>query len=95
MTPDDIGYAKKDGPDHAEPRARQNVILETGMLVSSLTRSRMAIVVKGHLEIPSDLQGIISFGYNDHIKEIIPKLCQRLRGAGFEIDSDQIASAAQ
>src|SRR5205823_383654 len=23
MTPDDVGYAKKDGPDKAEPRARQ------------------------------------------------------------------------
>ena len=29
----------------------------------------MAIVVRGHVEIPSDLQGIIRFGYNDHIKE--------------------------
>jgi len=43
-----MGYAKKDGPEKAEPRARQNVILETGMLLSSLTRARMAIVIKGH-----------------------------------------------
>jgi predicted nucleotide-binding protein len=28
MTPDDFGYAKKEGLDKAEPRARQNVILE-------------------------------------------------------------------
>lgn len=95
MTPDDMGYAKKEGSEKAEPRARQNVILETGMLLSSLTRSRMAIVIKGHIEIPSDLEGIIRFGYNDHVKEIVPKLCQRLREAGFEIDPDQIASAAQ
>jgi predicted nucleotide-binding protein len=95
MTPDDIGYAKKGGPEKAEPRARQNVILETGMLLSSLTRARMAIVIKGHIEIPSDLEGIIRFGYNDHVKEIVPKLCQRLREAGFEIDPDQIAAAAQ
>jgi predicted nucleotide-binding protein len=95
MTPDDVGYSKKDGSEKAEPRARQNVILETGMLLSSLTRSRMAIVIKGHIEIPSDLEGIIRFGYNDHVKEIVPKLCQRLREAGFEIDPDQIAAAAQ
>ncbi|MCU1264553.1 MAG: hypothetical protein JWM21_871 [Acidobacteria bacterium] len=95
LTPDDVGYSKKDGPERAEPRARQNVILETGMLLSSLTRSRMAILVKGHIEIPSDLHGIIHFGYNDHLREIIPKLCQRLREAGFDLDSDKIAAAAQ
>ncbi len=95
MTPDDVGYSKKGGPEKAEPRARQNVILETGMLLSSLTRARMAIVIKGHIEIPSDLEGIIRFGYNDHVKEIVPKLCQRLREAGFDIDPDQMAAAAQ
>jgi predicted nucleotide-binding protein len=55
----------------------------------------MAIVIKGHLEVPSDLQGIIHFGYNDHIKEIIPKLCQRLQEAGFRIDPSKVAAAAQ
>jgi predicted nucleotide-binding protein len=95
MTPDDVGYAKKDGPDRAEPRARQNVVLETGMLLSSLTRERIAIVVKGHVEIPSDLQGIIRFNYNDHVREIIPKLCQRLKEADFNLDPGQIAAASQ
>jgi predicted nucleotide-binding protein len=95
MTPDDFGCAKKDGAEKAEPRVRQNVLLETGMLLSSLTRARMAIIVKGHVEIPSDLQGIIRLGYNDHIREVVPKLCQRLRDAGFEIDPNKMAAAAQ
>ena len=95
MTPDDFGYAKKDGDKKVEPRARQNVLLEAGMLLASLTRSRMAIVVKGHLEMPSDLQGIIHHAYNDHVKEIIPKLCQRLKEAGFDLDPHQIAAATQ
>lgn len=95
MTPDDFGYAKKDGADRAEPRVRQNVLLETGMLLSSLTRARMAIIVKGHVEIPSDLQGIIRLGYNDHIREVVPKLCQRLRDSGFDIDPNKMAAAAQ
>ena len=95
MTPDDFGYSKKDGAEKAEPRARQNVILEAGMLLSSLTRTRMAIVVKGHLEMPSDLQGVIHLGYNEHIKEIIPKLCQRLKEVGFYLETNKIASAAQ
>lgn len=95
MTPDDLGYAKKDGTEKAEPRARQNVILETGMLLSSLTRERIAIVVKGHVELPSDLQGIIQFRYNDHIREIVPQLCQRLKEAAFDLQPGQIAAAAQ
>jgi predicted nucleotide-binding protein len=95
MTPDDFGYSKKDGDKKVEPRARQNVILEAGMLLASLTRSQMAIIVKGHLEMPSDLQGVIHLAYNDHVKEIIPKLCQRLKEAGFDLQPNQIAAAAQ
>jgi len=95
MTPDDFGYSKKDGDKKVEPRARQNVVLEAGMLLASLTRSRMAIIVKGHLEMPSDLQGIIHLAYNDHVKEIIPKLCQRLKEVGFDFEPNQIAAAAQ
>lgn len=93
MTPDDVGYAKKDGAEKAEPRARQNVILETGMLLASLTRSRMVLLIKGHLEIPSDLQGIIWFGFNDHVREVMPKLCARLREVGIDVDPAKISEA--
>ncbi|HEY3855656.1 MAG TPA: nucleotide-binding protein [Verrucomicrobiae bacterium] len=95
MTPDDFGYSKKEGDKKTEPRPRQNVVLEAGMLLASLTRSRMAIIVKGHLEMPSDLQGVIHLAYNDHVKEIVPKLCQRLKEAGFDLEPKQIAAAAQ
>ena len=94
MTPDDVGYAQAEGPDAAQPRARQNVILEMGMLLSSLTRDRVAILVKGHVELPSDAQGIIYMHFNDHVKEIVPKLTQRLRAAGFELDADRISKAS-
>ncbi len=94
MTPDDMGYAISHGPEKIEARARQNVILETGMLLSSLTRERMALIVKGHVEIPSDIDGIIRFHYNDHIREIVPKLCKRLGEAGIAIDPDRISEAS-
>ena len=93
MTPDDLGYAKAEGPEKAEPRSRENVILETGMLLASLTRERMALLVKGHLELPSDLQGIIQLKFNDHVREIVPKLCSRLRESGIDIDADKISHA--
>ncbi|MBC7822132.1 MAG: nucleotide-binding protein, partial [Planctomycetaceae bacterium] len=94
MTPDDIGYSKADGIDKSEPRARQNVVLETGMLLASLTRSRMALLVKGHLELPSDLQGFIRFNFNDHVREVVPKLCARLREVGIDIDPTKISAAS-
>jgi predicted nucleotide-binding protein len=95
MTPDDVGYAKKDRPRTVKERARQNVILEAGMLLASLTRKRMVIIIKGKLEIPSDLEGIIRFEYKEHLKEIVSKLCQRLKEIGFDFDPDQVAAATQ
>lgn len=93
LTPDDMGYAQKDGSSKSEPRARQNVILETGMLLASLTRNRMALLVKGHVDLPSDLQGIIQYRFNDHVREIMPKLCARLQEAGIAIDPSKISEA--
>jgi predicted nucleotide-binding protein len=94
MTPDDVGYSKRDGDSKAEPRARQNVVLEMGMLISSLGRPSVAILKKGHLEVPSDADGILYIGFNDHVKETVPRLAERLNHAGFTIDAQAIAKAA-
>ena len=94
MTPDDVGYAKKDGVAKAEPRARQNVVLEMGMLISSLKRSNVAILKKGHLETPSDADGILYIGFNEHIRETVPRLADRLNKAGFTISAAAITKAA-
>lgn len=94
MTPDDVGYSKRDGDAKAEPRARQNVVLEMGMLISSLSRPNVAILKKGHLEVPSDADGILYIGFNDHVKETVPRLAERLNQAGFKIDASAISKAA-
>ncbi len=94
LTPDDIGYAKNSGQDHAEPRARQNVVLEMGMLLSALGRENVAILKKGHLEVPSDAQGILYIPFNDHIKETVPKLVDRFTRAGFDLKAENITRAS-
>lgn len=94
MTPDDMGYSKRDGDAKVEPRARQNVVLEMGMLISALGRPHVAILKKGHLEVPSDADGILYIGFNDHVKETVPRLVERLTQAGFIIDGGAIARAA-
>ena len=94
LTPDDVGFSKSAGESEAQPRARQNVVLEMGMLISSLGRSNVAILKKGHLEIPSDAQGILYIPFNDHVKETVPKLVDRLRAAGFVLNPENISRAA-
>jgi len=63
------------------------------MLLASLTRERMALLTKGHMEIPSDLQGLIRYGFNSHVREVMPKLCARLQEVGFELDPGRISEA--
>lgn len=94
LTPDDMGYAKKDGPEEAQPRARQNVVLEMGMLISALGRQNVAILKKGHIEVPSDAGGVLYIPFNDHVKETVPKLVDRLRSAGFVLSPDKVSNAS-
>jgi len=94
LTPDDMGYAKKDGDTEAKARARQNVIMEMGMLLASLTRERVAILQKGFVEHPSDTAGIIYLPFNEHVKEVVPKLAARLQAVGINLDGKAIAHAS-
>jgi predicted nucleotide-binding protein len=94
LTPDDMGYAKKEGPEKTEPRARQNVVLEMGMLIAAVGRPNVAILKKGHLEAPSDAQGILYIPFNDHVRETVPKLVDRPRAAGFVLSPQAITGAS-
>jgi predicted nucleotide-binding protein len=94
MTPDDVGYFRQDGPDKAQPRARQNVVMEMGMLIAALGRSRVAILKKGPLEIPSNADGILYLSFSNHVREAVPKLVDRLQSAGFALEAGRIANAA-
>jgi len=59
LTPDDIGGLKSGrGAGH---RARQNVIFELGYFYGRLSRrsGRVLLIYRGHLELPSDLAGVV------------------------------------
>ena len=94
LTPDDMGYAKAEGDESAQPRARQNVVLEMGMLIAALGRSNVAILKKGHIEVPSDAAGILYLPFNNHVREAVPKLVDRLQKAGFRLGAEAIANAS-
>lgn len=71
--------------------------------VMAPAKPRRIFVVHGHdhgareqldLERPSDTDGIIYLYFNEHVKETVPRLTERLRGCGFDMDGSRIGRAA-
>lgn len=70
-------------------RARQNVILEIGYFLGRLGKERVRMLVKGDVEIPSDLLGILFQKYtaDSHWKS---KMTQELQAVGIQVNMDAI-----
>lgn len=86
-TPDDRGYPA-DSPDEERYRARQNVVLELGMLLSKLGRKRVAILLKDQAEMerPSDIQGLIYIPFSDSVTEARLPLAKEMKEQGIDIE---------
>ena len=94
LTPDDVGAAKNN-PSVLHPRARQNVVLELGMVLSRLGRSRVAILVKGdEIEKPSDIDGLIYISFTERVSEAATELGATLQEAGFSINVRDLLGGA-
>lgn len=86
-TPDDIGY--RDGhEDEKAHRARQNVVLELGMMLSRLGRKNVAILLKQqeNMERPSDIQGLIYIPFKDSVTDGAVLLAKEMAAQGYKID---------
>lgn len=66
-TPDDLGSAA--GKLDVQQRARQNVWVEVGWFWGRLGRDRVMLLVRGDVEIPSDLDGIDHLKYDGSVLE--------------------------
>ena len=87
-TPDDEGH-RSGHPDEKAFRARQNVVLEMGMLLARLGRSNVAILLKTQekMERPSDIQGLIYIPFKDDLaKEAGVTLAKAMVAVGYQID---------
>ncbi len=82
LSPDDI---LKDGTF----RARQNVILEIGYFIGKLGRERVKLLIRGEVEIPSDLHGILYEHYDEDGAWRI-KLAKDMQAIGLKINMDKI-----
>lgn len=87
-TPDDEGN-RAGRNDEKAYRARQNVVLELGMLLSRFGRSRVVIILKqqANMERPSDIQGLIYIPFKDDLqKEAGTILAKEMAAQGYHID---------
>lgn len=78
LTPDDVA-PREPNTQEAEWRARQNVIMELGWFMAKFGRQRVIIIQKGHVEIPSDILGVLYLPVRESIEEVSEKIRQRLR----------------
>ena len=92
VTPDDVGY--RDGKEDEKAfRARQNVVLELGILLHKLGRSRVAILMKDQkkMEKPSDIQGLIYLPFKDDLdKEAGKLLAKEMDAQGYRINMQHL-----
>jgi predicted nucleotide-binding protein len=87
LTPDDEGNPVAE-PESRRYRARQNVVLELGMVLARLGRSRVAILHKESVELPSDVSGLLYIAFKERVEEAKTKLYRELERAGFRPKSD-------
>lgn len=55
----DKGRAKEEPVDDEKYRARQNVVFEHGYLIGKLGRNKVCALVKGNVETPGDISGVV------------------------------------
>jgi len=90
-TPDDEGH-REGHADEKSFRARQNVVLELGMLLAKLGRRRVAILLKQQerMERPSDIQGLIYIPFRDDVKDAGVLLAKEMAAQGYQIDIQKL-----
>ena len=88
-SPDDLG-AKAASEPQLQPRARQNVVFEHGFLVAKLGRGSVAALVKGDLEKPSDIDGIVYTVFDERGGWMLA-VCKEMKNAGYAADMNLLS----
>jgi predicted nucleotide-binding protein len=69
------------------PRARQNVVFEHGYLIAKLKRQNVTALVKGTIETPGDISGVVYISMSSSWEVSI---AQELDSAGYKIDFNKL-----
>lgn len=83
-TPCDHGRGAHEAKVHPRLRARQNVVFEHGYLMAKLGRENVCALVKGEIETPNDISGVVyvDFDVQGAWKSEVAK---ELKACGYEI----------
>lgn len=89
-TPCDIGAKKEDEPMYQD-RARQNVVFEHGFLMGKLGRKNVAALVKGTIETPNDISGVVYINMDEYTRWHV-ELAKELKQSDYDIDMNRFFS---
>ena len=84
----DMGRAKEKKCENERYRARQNVVFEHGYLIGKLGRKRVVALVKGDIETPGDITGIV-YILMDDAGAWKMQLAKEMESAGMPVDMNQ------
>lgn len=85
-TPCDLGRGSHETKIHPKQRARQNVVFEHGYLMAKLGRENVCALVKGEIETPNDISGVVYVGFDVH-GAWKSEVAKELTACGYEIKS--------
>ncbi|MBG6111045.1 putative nucleotide-binding protein [Flavobacterium sp. CG_9.10] len=85
-TPCDLG-ARKGDEEHLKSRARQNVVFEHGYLIGKIGRENVCALVKGNIETPNDISGVVYVSMDGNWKL---DLAKELRNSGYKVDMNLV-----
>jgi Predicted nucleotide-binding protein containing TIR -like domain len=91
LSADDIAYNKKEKPENAKFRTRQNVIFELGYFIGKLGRERVLAVheIENNFEIPSDYSGVLFVPFDKSGKWQFD-LVKELKALGVNVNANDI-----
>lgn len=77
------------GVEDQKFRARQNVIFEHGYMISKLGRENVCALIKGDIEVPNDISGVVYVSLDDHGAWHYA-VAKELRNSGYAVDMNDI-----
>jgi predicted nucleotide-binding protein len=85
----DLGRSKETDASCEKFRARQNVVFEHGYLIGRLGRNNVCAIVKGNVETPGDISGVV---YTPMDKDGAWKiqLGKNIKNAGLDVDFNKL-----
>lgn len=86
-TPCDEGKAKTQSELHN--RARQNVVFEHGYLIGKIGRQNVCALVKGDIEKPNDISGVVYINMDSH-GAWKTDLIKEMKESGYSVDANKL-----